>query len=226
MPRARDALQESCVRHGRGAEMTAPKPSMKWTKEELQQAVEDLRAFVAEGRTFPREADRGDNSKQSAALILSYMEWARDMFVYALPVMAEVADAPVPEARRVEKREVEEMRDQINACAALLKVDPCYLKAGIVGLLSRAEAAEKRVPEALISDPGTEKLLRTLLDRIYKMNLMAIPSLRVGEQDQDSNDPLVAWMSDARLMLYGSGQKPDVMRDLQGTPSPLVEKNP
>lgn len=67
------------------------------------------------------------------------------------------------------------------------------------------------------SDPGTEKILRDLLDRIYKMNLMAIPALRVTEQDKHSNDPLVAWMSDVRSVLYGGTKPvPDVIRDLQG----------
>ena len=74
-----------------------PQPKMEWTTAQMQVAVDDLRAFVQEGRTLPREADRGDNSPQSAALILAYMEWARDMFVYQLPVMEAVALSPLME---------------------------------------------------------------------------------------------------------------------------------
>jgi hypothetical protein len=71
------------------------------------------------------------------------------------------------------------------------------VRAGLFGELGAESAKEP-------SDPGTEKLLRDLLDRMYKMNLLAIPSLRVMEFDPDSNDPLVAWMSDARKVLYGN----------------------
>ena len=52
-------------------------------------------------------------------------------------------------------------------------------------------------------DPGTEKLLRDLLDRGYKMHVQA-GSLRVAEQNPDHNDPLIAWLSDVRSVLYGN----------------------
>lgn len=45
-------------------------------------------------------------------------------------------------------REKMELFDQVVACAVLLKVEPRFLKAGIAGLLSRAEAAEKGVPSS------------------------------------------------------------------------------
>jgi hypothetical protein len=54
----------------------------------------------------------------------------------------------------------------------------------------------------LTSDPGTEKLIRDLLDRGYKMHVMA-GTARVAEHDPDSNDPLIAWLSDVRSVLYG-----------------------
>ena len=79
----------------------------------------------------------------------------------------------------------------------------------------RALAAEAVSKSAQI-DPGTEKLLRGMLDRVYKIFLMS--GMKVTEQDSDSNDPIIAWMSDARHVLYGSGRQPDVIRDLQGVP--------
>jgi hypothetical protein len=63
-------------------------------------------------------------------------------------------------------------------------------------------------------DPGMVKLLTNLVDRMYKMNLMAIPSLRVTEQNPDSNDPIAAWMSDVRSVLYRNKPVPDLARDL------------
>lgn len=57
-------------------------------------------------------------------------------------------------------------------------------------------------------DPGTEKMLRTLLDRAYKMMLQS--GYRVAEVNPDHNDPIIAWMSDARAVLYGSGRQPDL----------------
>lgn len=77
------------------------------------------------------------------------------------------------------------------------------------------------VPEAVTIDPGTEKILRTLLDRAYAM--MAMSGYRVAEVNADHNNPIIAWMSDAAAVLYGSGRRPDPVADLQGTPrSPLA----
>lgn len=60
-------------------------------------------------------------------------------------------------------------------------------------------------------DTGTEKMLRDLLDRAYKMMLMA--GYRVAVVDSDNNDPIVAWMSDARTVLYGNTKpEPDLAR--------------
>lgn len=79
-------------------------------------------------------------------------------------------------------------------------------------------------PEAVTIDPGTEKILRTLLDRAYAM--MAMSGYRVAEVNADHNNPIIAWMSDAAAVLYGSGRRPDPVADLQGTPrSPRGEKN-
>lgn len=61
------------------------------------------------------------------------------------------------------------------------------------------------------SDRGTEKLLRDLLDRAYKMMLMS--GYRLQEHNPDSNDPITAWMSDARAVLYGNTKpEPDLAR--------------
>lgn len=76
-------------------------------------------------------------------------------------------------------------------------------------------------PEVAPIDPGTEKILWNLLDRAYKMMLMAIGP--VHEQDPDSNDPIVAWASDVRKVLYGSGRVPS-LADLQSLPSPRGTK--
>lgn len=62
--------------------------------------------------------------------------------------------------------------------------------------------------ETPTDDPGTEKLLRAMLDRAYKMMLQA--GYRVAEVNPDHNDPIIAWMSDARAVLYGSGRQPDL----------------
>jgi hypothetical protein len=61
--------------------------------------------------------------------------------------------------------------------------------------------------------PAMEKLLRDLLDRAYKMMEMA--GYKVVEQNPDHNNPIISWMADARTMLYGSGHKPDMARDLR-----------
>lgn len=63
------------------------------------------------------------------------------------------------------------------------------------------------------SDAGTEKLLRDLLDRAYKMMLMS--GYRVSEHNPDHNNPIVAWMADARTVLYGNTAAPDIERDLR-----------
>jgi len=72
-----------------------------------------------------------------------------------------------------------------------------------------AATDSRRTPPS--EDPGTEKILRDLLDRAYKMMLMA--GYRVAEVDSDHNDPLIAWMSDARKVLYGTTKpQPDLAR--------------
>jgi prolyl oligopeptidase PreP (S9A serine peptidase family) len=76
-----------------------------------------------------------------------------------------------------------------------------------------AQSAQSAKPES----PGIEKVLRDLLDRAYKIFISSVPSLRVTEQDSDNNDPLVAWMSDVRSVLYRNKPVPDVFRDLQGS---------
>lgn len=76
------------------------------------------------------------------------------------------------------------------------------------------EKVESKSETATRDDPGMIKLLSDLVDRMYKMNLMAIPSLRVTEQNPDSNDPIVAWMSDVRSVLYRNKPAPDLARDL------------
>ena len=60
-------------------------------------------------------------------------------------------------------------------------------------------------------DRGTEKILRDLLDRAYKIMLMA--GYQVATVDSDNNDPIVAWMSDTRKVLYGTTKpEPDLAR--------------
>lgn len=56
-------------------------------------------------------------------------------------------------------------------------------------------------------DAGTVKLLTDLLDRAYKMHVMAGTTTRISEQDADQNDPLLAWLSDVRSVLYGKTKK-------------------
>lgn len=86
----------------------------------------------------------------------------------------------------------------------------------------RLQTWQTPVPEAVTIDPGTEKILRTLLDRAYAM--MAMSGYRVAEVNADHNNPIIAWMSDAAAVLYGSGRRPDPVADLQGTPrSPLAK---
>lgn len=53
------------------------------------------------------------------------------------------------------------------------------------------------------ADAGMEKILRDLLDRGYKMHVMAGTTTRLSEQNADQNDPLLAWLSDVRSVLYG-----------------------
>lgn len=53
------------------------------------------------------------------------------------------------------------------------------------------------------SDVGTVKLLTDLLDRGYKMHVMAGTTTHLSAQDSDQNDPLLAWLSDVRSVLYG-----------------------
>jgi hypothetical protein len=70
------------------------------------------------------------------------------------------------------------------------------------------------------SDTGTEKLLRDLLDRIYKMNLLAIPSLRVGEVDSDSNDPLIAKRSKNALRKHEAEAENFMQGEVRRSPTP------
>jgi hypothetical protein len=64
-------------------------------------------------------------------------------------------------------------------------------------------------PAGAAPDPGTEKLL--------------MAGYRVVEQNADHNNPIIAWMADARHVLYGSGRVPDPVRDLQAASSPPRE---
>lgn len=50
-------------------------------------------------------------------------------------------------------------------------------------------------------DPGTLKIMTALVERAYGI-FTASGVLRVAEQDPDSNDPIVAWASDVRSILY------------------------
>lgn len=52
-------------------------------------------------------------------------------------------------------------------------------------------------------DPGMVKILTDLLDRAYKMHVMAGTATYLAAQDADQNDPLLAWLSDVRSVLYG-----------------------
>jgi hypothetical protein len=60
-------------------------------------------------------------------------------------------------------------------------------------------------PSQVVPDSGTEKMLRALLDRAYKMMLQA--GYRVQEHDPNHNDPITAWMSDARAFLREVGEE-------------------
>jgi hypothetical protein len=78
-------------------------------------------------------------------------------------------------------------------------------------ILRKAQAALQSATAPIPApDLGTEKLLRDMLDRAYKIMLMA--GYRVAVVDSDSNDPIIAWMSDAIAVLYGSGPQPDLAR--------------
>lgn len=95
------------------------------------------------------------------------------------------------------------------------------LKSQLAEVNQRLAAANEKVTSASENrtqedDPGTAKLLAALVDRAYKIFISSVPSLRVTEQDADSNDPLVAWMSDVRSVLYRNKPVPDVFRDLLG----------
>lgn len=62
-------------------------------------------------------------------------------------------------------------------------------------------------------DPGTVKILTALVERAYGI-FTASGVLRVAEQDPDSNDPIVAWASDVRSILYRN--KPAAIDDVIG----------
>jgi hypothetical protein len=85
----------------------------------------------------------------------------------------------------------------------------------------QADVAAGVAPSSVLSaervatdDPGTVKILTALVDRAYKIFVMS-GVLRAAEQDPDSNDPIVAWASDVRSILYRNQPRPDVERDLQ-----------
>ncbi len=71
--------------------------------------------------------------------------------------------------------------------------------------LNRAEKAEAEVARlsatVAAEDPGTLKIITALVERAYGI-FTASGVLRVAEQDPDSNDPIVAWASDVRSILY------------------------
>lgn len=62
-------------------------------------------------------------------------------------------------------------------------------------------------------DAGMVKRLTDLLDRGYKMLVMA--GIPVSEQNPNHNNPIIAWASDVRSVLYQNKPLPDVKRDLQ-----------
>lgn len=64
-----------------------------------------------------------------------------------------------------------------------------------------AACTPSATPRAEKEDPGTVKILTALVERAYGI-FTASGVLRVAEQDPDSNDPIVAWASDVRSILY------------------------
>lgn len=56
-------------------------------------------------------------------------------------------------------------------------------------------------------DPGTLKMMTALVERAYGI-FTSSGVLRVAEQDPDSNDPIIAWASDVRSVLYRSKPAP------------------
>lgn len=81
---------------------------------------------------------------------------------------------------------------------------------------NRGQHAMTDKPSATPYEPhhGTVKILAALVDRAYKIFVMS-GMLRAAEQDPDSNDPIVAWASDVRSILYRNHPPPDAVRDLQ-----------
>jgi hypothetical protein len=75
----------------------------------------------------------------------------------------------------------------------------------------------QRVAQAQQNEPGMVSILTNLLDRAYKMLVMAVPSMRVAEQNADHNDPLIAWASDVRSVLYRNKPVPG-LNDLRALP--------
>jgi hypothetical protein len=65
------------------------------------------------------------------------------------------------------------------------------------------ELNELRGLQAPEGDAGTQKMLTALVERAYGI-FTASGVLRVAEQDPQSNDPIVAWASDVRSILYRS----------------------
>jgi hypothetical protein len=63
--------------------------------------------------------------------------------------------------------------------------------------------AKHYAPSAIArsEDPGTVKILTAMVERAYGI-FTASGVLRVAEQDPNSNDPIVAWASDVRSILY------------------------
>lgn len=77
-------------------------------------------------------------------------------------------------------------------------------------ILNRSPAVKgERIEPMCFSASAAE---RDLLDRAYKMMLMS--GYRVTEQKPDHNNPIIAWMADARVLLYGDGPQPDIEGDL------------
>lgn len=90
-------------------------------------------------------------------------------------------------------------------------IDPSGFFVGIWRDRETAEIVAAKHPKCAVvemaaassEDGGTAKLLTDLLDRGYKMHVMAGTTTRLSEQSGEQNDPLLAWLSDVRSVLYG-----------------------
>jgi len=64
--------------------------------------------------------------------------------------------------------------------------------------------------------------LERLVGRAYR--IMEMAGYKVSAHDAGHNNPIIAWMADARVALYVSGQKPNMKCDIRDVPNASKEE--